>query len=210
MGGERRASALPRRVLALVVSSGRARGARISGSRARRGVMCAVRGAARSRPTASEVTVRGWQRCFQSAGASAAQQSACLYATAMGTSGALGVAVIRSPARGRLAACRCVCCCQRLCAASRSCARPSARCPRAERLDHFAPPIPSRPEGEPAGRRWVDRAVCRPGATVRAALADRALGATDRRRAGRRESALGFGQPRLNRWGRRPSVNRRR
>ena len=66
----------------------------------------------------------------------------------------------------------------------------SARCPRAERLDHFAPPIPSRPEGEPAGRRWVDRAVCRPGATVRAALADRALGAADRRRAAAVKSAL--------------------
>ena len=210
MGGERRASALPRRVLALVVSSGRARGARISGRRARRGVMCAVRGAARSRPAGSEVTVTAGSGGFRAGEPAPRSSPRAFMPTARGTSGASALPVIRSPARGRPAACRCVCCCHRPCAASRSCARSSARCPRAERLDHFAPPISSRPEGEPAGRRWVDRAACRPGATVRAALADRALGAADRRRAGGREISASFGQPRMNRWGRRPSVNRRR
>jgi hypothetical protein len=45
-------------------------------------------------------------------------------------------------------------------------ARPSARSPRPGRLYRFAPPMPSRFHGEPAGHRCVDRAACRPGATA--------------------------------------------
>jgi hypothetical protein len=150
------------RAAGVCTSAPGARASRLERARPRRSHLwqagaarCHVRGSRRSsEPTSWERSDgHGWQRWFQSGGASAAQQSARLYADGKRHVRRVGVAGHPPPARGRPAACRCVCCFHRPCAASRSCARSSARCPRAERLDHFAPPISSRPEGEPAGRR---------------------------------------------------------
>jgi hypothetical protein len=207
MGGERRASALPRRVLALVVSSGRARGARISGRRARRGVMCAVRGAARSRPAGSEVTVTAASGGFR-AGEPPAQQSARLYADGNGHVRRVGVAGHPLPGSRRPAACHRVCChCP--CAASRSCAA------RAHGVHAAGGLIVSRRQyrlvlrvNPPVAGGLTGLLVDREPPFV--VLADRALGAADRRRAGRRATSTSFGRPRMNRWGRRPSVSRRR
>jgi hypothetical protein len=90
----------------------------------------------------------------------------------------------------------------RLCATTRSArATASRRNPSAPVQAIVAPPQRVQGNSGPSARHGGRFVQCLPTG---------ALGAADRRRAGRRESALGYGQPRLNRWGRRPSVNRRR
>jgi hypothetical protein len=142
MGGERRASALPRRVL---------RASRLEWARPRRSHLwpagaarCHVRGSRRSsEPTSWERSDGpGWQRWFQSGGASAAQRSARLYA---------GQGARQARRRCRSSAPR-LAVVLRLVAAFVVVivhvqplvrrARPCARCPRGGRLDRFAPPMP--------------------------------------------------------------------